>query len=169
MTPKPDFVPSGTGHTHDTVLLEWTAKEPAAATYDGGAPRELLRAAHPFPNHNGGQIAFNPLARPGSADFGLLYVGIADGGSGGDPYKLGQNLDSAFAKILRIDPLGKNSANGKYGIPPSIRLPPTARTTRLARSTPTACATRSASRGTRRPATCSWPTSARTSSRRSAR
>jgi len=119
MTPKPDFVPSGTGHTHDTVLLEWTAKNPAAATYDGAAPRELFRAAHPFGNHNGGQIAFNPLAKPGTADFGLLYVGFADGGSGGDPYKHGQNLNSAFAKILRIDPLGKNSANGQYGIPAS--------------------------------------------------
>ncbi len=114
---KPDFVPSGTGRTHDTVLLEWTAKNPAAATYDGGAPREMFRAAHPFGNHNGGQIAFNPMARPGAADFGLLYVGFADGGSGGDPYNHGQNLASAFAKILRIDPLGKNSANGQYGIP----------------------------------------------------
>jgi hypothetical protein len=119
MTPKADFVPSGTGHTHDTVLLEWTAKNPAAATYDGAAPRELFRAAHPFGNHNGGQIAFNPLAKPGTAEFGLLYIGFADGGSGGDPYKHGQNLNSAFAKILRIDPLGKNSANGQYGIPAS--------------------------------------------------
>jgi hypothetical protein len=119
MTPKADFVPSGTGHTHDTVLLEWTAKNPAAPKYDGAGPREMFRAAHPFPNHNGGQIAFNPLARPGTADFGLLYVGFADGGNGGDPYGHGQNLSSAFAKILRIDPLGKNSANGQYGIPPS--------------------------------------------------
>jgi hypothetical protein len=119
MTAKADFTPSGTGHTHDTVLLEWTAKNPASATYDGGPPRELFRAAHPFPNHNGGQIAFNPLARPGSADYGLLYVGFADGGSGGDPYGHGQNLASAFAKILRIDPLGKNGANGQYGIPKS--------------------------------------------------
>jgi glucose/arabinose dehydrogenase len=49
----------------------------------------------------------------------LLYVGVADGGSGGDPLDLAQNLNSAFGKILRIDPLGKNSANGKYGIPAS--------------------------------------------------
>ena len=119
MTPKADFLPSGAGHTHDTVLLEWTAKNPAAAAYDGAAPRELFRAAHPFGNHNGGQIAFNPLARAGGPEFGLLYVGFADGGSGGDPYGHGQNLNSAFAKILRIDPLGKNSANGQYGIPAS--------------------------------------------------
>ena len=117
LTPNTDFAPAGTGHTHDTVLLEWTAKNPAAAGYDGGVPRELFRTAHPFPNHNGGQIAFNPLARPGTREFGLLYIGSADGGSGGDPYNHAQNLKSVFGKILRIDPLGRNSANGQYGIP----------------------------------------------------
>ena len=118
-TPMPDFVPSGNGRTHDEILLEWTAKDPRAAAYDGAAPRELFRVAHPFPNHNGGQIAFNPLARPGTPEFGLLYIGSADGGAGGDPYNASQNLTSIFGKILRIDPLGKNSANGKYGIPAS--------------------------------------------------
>jgi hypothetical protein len=71
----------------------------------------------PFPNHNAGHLAFNPLASAGSSDFGLLYVGVADGGSGGDPLDLAQNLNSPFGKLLRIDPLGTNSANGKYGIP----------------------------------------------------
>ena len=118
MTPTADFTPLGAGHTHDTVLLEYTAKDPTAAKYDGDAPKELFRAAQPFQNHNGGQIAFNPLVTSG-AEFGLLYVGLADGGSGGDPYNMAQNLNSAFGKILRINPLGNNSANGKYGIPPS--------------------------------------------------
>jgi hypothetical protein len=117
ITKKADFLPNGPGHTHDTVLLEWTAKNPEAATYDGGAPREIFRTAKPFQIHNGGQLAFNPLAKPGSADYGLLYVGVADGGNGGDPYKHAQNLSFAFGKILRIDPLGTNSANGQYGIP----------------------------------------------------
>jgi len=112
-----DFKPGGGTHTHDTVLLEWTARTPAGATYDGGAPRELMRFEQPFGNHNGGQLSFNTLAAPNSADFGLLYMGSADGGGGGDPINLGQNLSSAFGKMLRIDPLGKNSANGKYGIP----------------------------------------------------
>ena len=116
-TPKADFLPNGKGHAHDTVLLEWTAKNPKASNYDGGPPRELFRIAKAFPIHNGGQLAFNPLAKPGSADYGLLYVGVADGGSGGDPYKHAQNLSFAFGKILRINPLGSNSANGKYGIP----------------------------------------------------
>jgi glucose/arabinose dehydrogenase len=117
--PTADFLPLNNGRAHDTVLLEWTAKDPRAASYDGEAPRELFRAAHPFPNHNGGQIAFNPLAKPGSSDFGLLYVGFADGGAGGDPMNLAQNLASAFGKVFRIDPLGTNSANGRYGIPAS--------------------------------------------------
>jgi glucose/arabinose dehydrogenase len=121
VTPVPDFTPSAPNppRAHDMVLLEWTAKNPAAATYDGEAPRELFRISHPYSNHNGGQIAFNPLATSGSADFGLLFVGSADGGSGGDPMNMAQNMSSIFGKILRIDPLGKNSANGKYGIPAS--------------------------------------------------
>lgn len=118
-TAAPDFTAAGAPkRTHDTVLLEWTAKDPAAAAYDGDAPREIFRAAHPFGNHNGGQIAFRPVKK-GQEDYGLLYVGFADGGSGGDPFNLGQNMSSAFGKILRIDPFGTNGANGKYGIPAS--------------------------------------------------
>jgi len=115
--PEPDFTTPNPTSTHDTVLMEWTAKTPGAAAYDGGAPRELIRLRQPFPNHNGGAIAFNSTARPGTPEFGLLYMGVGDGGSGGDPMKLGQNLGSAFGKILRIDPLGKNGRGNKYGIP----------------------------------------------------
>src|SRR5512132_3832580 len=78
MQPKPDFVPPGGTNTHDTVLFEWTAKNPAAAAYDGGPPRELLRVRQPFANHNAGLSAFNPLATQGSADYGLLYFTLAD-------------------------------------------------------------------------------------------
>jgi glucose/arabinose dehydrogenase len=76
----------------------------------------LFRIEDPFQNHNGGRTAFNPLARPGDADYGLLYQGVADGGSAGDPLDNAQNLGSIFGKIIRIDPLGTNSSNGKYGI-----------------------------------------------------
>jgi hypothetical protein len=152
-TPPPDFVPGGGNNTHDTILLEWTAKNPGAAAYDGSAPRELLRLEQPFPNHNGGEVAFNPLAAPRDADFGLLYVGSADGGSGGDPLDLGQNLNSVFGKILRIDPLGSTSANGKYGIPKSNPF--------------VNDGARSVCSGIRRRARCTSPTSVRTSSRRS--
>jgi hypothetical protein len=117
-TPAADFTTNNPKTTHDTVLLEWTAKTADARTYDGGRPRELMRFRQPFANHNAGHLAFNPLTAPGSADFGLLYIGVADGGSGGDPMRLSQNLGSAFGKILRIDPLGATSTNKKYGIPP---------------------------------------------------
>ncbi len=115
--PDPDFVPGGGNDTHDTILLEWVAADPTAASYDGGAPREILRLEQPFGNHNAGHLAFNPLAQPGDADYGMLYVGVADGGSGGDPLDLSGDRGSVFGKILRIDPLGSNSANGQYGIP----------------------------------------------------
>ena len=114
--PPADFVSGGESNAHDTLLLEWTAEDPASTVYDGGPPRELMRVEQPFGNHNGGQLGFNPLAAPGDPDFGLLYIGSADGGSGGDPLDLAQNLGSIFGKILRIDPLGSNSANGEYGI-----------------------------------------------------
>ena len=117
MEPAPDFDAGGGDNTHDTVLLEWKAKTPGSQTYDGGPPRELMRLEQPFRNHNGGKIGFNPYAKSGDSDYGLLFVGIADGGSGGDPFGLAQNLASGFGKILRIDPLGSNSANGAYGIP----------------------------------------------------
>jgi hypothetical protein len=116
--PPPDFAPPRGEDSHDIVLLEWTTTDPSAATYQGGAPRELLRVEQPFDNHNGGRIGFNPLSSAGDADFGLLYVGLADGGNAGDVLDLAQNLGSVFGKILRIDPLGSNGANGRYGVPP---------------------------------------------------
>lgn len=112
-----DYVSGGGSHSHDTVLLEWRAIDATSANFNGSPPRELFRAAQPYANHNGGEIAFNPLARPGDADFGLLYIGLADGGSGGDPLGVGQDLSRAFGKILRIDPLGDDSSNGQFGVP----------------------------------------------------
>jgi len=117
--PPPDFSPSGGGDTHDTVLFEWTASTPTAATYDGGTPREILRVQQPYANHNAGHLAFRNGAAPGDADFGLLYVGVGDGGSGGDPLGAGQDLSTVLGKVLRIDPLGANATNGEYGIPAS--------------------------------------------------
>lgn len=116
--PDPDYAAGGEDVSHHTVLHEWRARDPEASAYDGGPPRELLRLEQPFGNHNGGAIAFDPLASPGDADFGLLYVGSADGGSGGDPLDLAQDPGSAFGKILRVDPLGTDGPTGAYGIPP---------------------------------------------------
>jgi glucose/arabinose dehydrogenase len=115
--PTADFTPGDGQDSHDTVLLEWSARNAGSTRYDGAPPRELLRVEQPFGNHNGGHIAFSPLASPGDPDFGMLYVGVADGGSGGDPFDHSQDLSSIFGKIIRIHPLGSNSANGRYGIP----------------------------------------------------
>ena len=117
--PLPDFVPVGALDDHDLILHEWTAANPMNATYDGGIPREVIRIQQPYRNHNGGAIGFNSLAEAGDADYGLLYVSVGDGGSGGDPLSMSQNLNSIFGKMLRIEPLGNNSLNGEYGIPAS--------------------------------------------------
>ena len=116
--PQADFRPGPDGRdSHDTVLLEWTAADARSPIYDGGGPRELMRLEQPYPNHNAGQLAFNTTASPGDADYGMLYVGVADGGSGGDPMDMSEDLMSVFGKILRIDPLGTNGRNGQYGVP----------------------------------------------------
>jgi glucose/arabinose dehydrogenase len=57
--------------------------------------RELLFVDQPYANHNGGQVVFGPD--------GLLYVGMGDGGSGGDPENRAQNLSSRLGKLLRLD------------------------------------------------------------------
>ena len=82
-SPEGDFTAPGNQVTHHTLLLEWTAANPEADAYDGEGPRELMRFAQPFANHNAGQLGFNPLASPGDSDFGLLYMGVADGGTVG--------------------------------------------------------------------------------------
>jgi hypothetical protein len=115
--PAADFAAREGNVSHHTVLHEWTAPDPSSPTYSGGPPRTLIRMAQPFANHNAGHSAFNPYAQPGDADYGLLYIGVGDGGSGGDPQNLSQDLSSVFGKLLRIDPLGSNARNGRYGIP----------------------------------------------------
>lgn len=72
----------------------------------------------PFPNHNGGQLAFGPD--------GFLYIGLGDGGSGGDPLGNGQNPATLLGNILRLDvstagtyaiPAGNPFADGQGGAP----------------------------------------------------
>jgi glucose/arabinose dehydrogenase len=106
------------------VLTEWTAVNPSAATFSG-THREVLRLAFGSYIHGIQQIGFNPTAKPGDADFGLLYIAAGDGGNGvqsDDP----QNLWIPQGKILRIDPLGTNGRLGRYGIPPSNPFVPKA-------------------------------------------
>ncbi|BCX49013.1 hypothetical protein HAHE_29210 [Haloferula helveola] len=119
-TPTPDFDTSGSAGFH-TLLLEWKAAGPGATTFTPANPstpfREVMRLDQPYGNHNAGLIAFNPTVTPGDSDYGMLRISIGDGGSGNDPQNNGQTLSNPFGAILRIDPLGNDSANGAYGIP----------------------------------------------------
>lgn len=118
-TSAPDFDPGGLTSFH-TLLLEWKTATPGAIVFSPAVPaspyRELIRFDQPFGNHNSGLIAFNPLATPGDPDHGNLYVAIGDGGSANDPQNNARNPANPYGAILRINPLGSDSANGKYGI-----------------------------------------------------
>jgi glucose/arabinose dehydrogenase len=70
--------------------------------------RRVLFIDQPFSNHNGGDLVFGPD--------GYLYIGMGDGGSGGDPLGNGQNLQTLLGKMLRIDP--RPADGGAYRIPP---------------------------------------------------
>lgn len=101
------------------VLTEWKQQNPGNLNFDG-EEREILRIDMVTQIHGMQEIAFNPLARPGDEDYGLLFIGIGDGGSVGKKISfLVQNKSRVWGSILRIDPRGNNSANGHYGIPPS--------------------------------------------------
>ena len=100
------------------VLSEWKAAKPTRATFFGTS-RELLRVNMVSEIHGVQEIAFNPASNAGAADHGLLYIGVGDGGSveNGFPF-LARSRTMVWGTILRIDPLGSNSANAQYGVPP---------------------------------------------------
>lgn len=94
--------------TNQLFYVNYTASEPKGATIiaeyktDPSNPgstlsleKRLLTIEQPFANHNGGMIAFGPD--------GFLYVGMGDGGGGGDPMGHGQNPKTQLGAILRID------------------------------------------------------------------
>jgi glucose/arabinose dehydrogenase/cytochrome c551/c552 len=117
-TKPADFsYPDSVRVTLQWVISEWKIDDPAANKLSGKG-RELFRINMPSQTHGMQQITFNPLAKPGSPDYGLLYIGIGDGGSaeGGYAYICNSNT-RPWSSVLRIDPAGTNSKNGKYGIP----------------------------------------------------
>ena len=104
----PDYEQNGffyvnyTGDGGDTRISRFQASGNIA---DPNSEKVLMIIEQPYPNHNGGALAFGPE--------GYLYAGLGDGGLAGDPQKNGQNTTSLLGKILR---LGVN--NGEtYSIP----------------------------------------------------
>jgi len=97
-----------------SVITEWHV---TGGVVDLNSARELLRIGKPQFNHNGGALAFGRDK--------MLYISLGDGGNENDEgsgHAIGGNGQSLAAnnvlgKILRIDPLGRSSANQGYGIP----------------------------------------------------
>lgn len=82
------------------------------------ARKVLVQEHSTHSNHNGGQLQFGPD--------GFLYIGLGDGGGGGDPFESGQDLGMHLGKILRIKPRGKpriprsNPFRGRRGARPAV-------------------------------------------------
>ena len=109
----PDWPTDGRAFVHysdqngDTILSEFTGAQDgdAAPVLDPASELVLLTVDQPFPNHNGGQLAFGPD--------GYLWFGLGDGGSAGDPLGNGQNPATLLGDILRFDV----AEPGGYAIP----------------------------------------------------
>jgi len=107
----PDYASNGRLFVDYTDSLGTTRIEEFAVTADPDSAdrasgRLLLSVDQPYPNHNGGQVFFGPD--------GMLYIGMGDGGSAGDPRDNGQNRRTLLGAILRIDV----DAPPPFGIPP---------------------------------------------------
>lgn len=111
----PDFSPEfgADAEHHQDVLVEYRTQEPGARTFTGSR-KVLARFSQPGADHNVNDLAFDRMGR--------LFVAVGDGAAC-DPGRRqasrnAMSLLNVYGKVLRIDPLGDNSANGKYGVPP---------------------------------------------------
>ncbi len=109
----PDYAANGyffvnyTDNNGDTVVARYTvSSDPDRA--DPDSERVVLQIAQPYPNHNGGALAFGPD--------GFLYIGMGDGGAGGDPQNNAQNPLSLLGKLLRID-VNTGADDAPYALP----------------------------------------------------
>ncbi|MGB0423657.1 MAG: PQQ-dependent sugar dehydrogenase, partial [Flavobacteriales bacterium] len=88
-----EFFINYTNNAGNTVIAEYTVSADPNVANTSGLP--LMTIVQDFGNHNGGHIAFGPD--------GYLYIGMGDGGSGGDPNNRAQSDASLLGKMLRID------------------------------------------------------------------
>lgn len=89
------FFTNYTGQSGSTIISKWRVSEDDPYIADVESEQIILIINQPFFNHNGGDIKFGPD--------GYLYIGMGDGGSGGDPENFSQNTGSLLGKMVRID------------------------------------------------------------------
>jgi glucose/arabinose dehydrogenase len=92
----------------NTVIREYRASATNRNIVQTGSGRTILTVKQPYANHNGGNLAFGPD--------GYLYIGMGDGGSGGDPGNRAQNVNTLLGKMLRID-INGTTGSRQYRIP----------------------------------------------------
>ena len=108
----PDFANNGFVYLYyidngsDSVVSRWTSND-GGLTIDPGSESLVIRIDQDASNHNGGEIAFGPD--------GFLYIGLGDGGGGGDPLERAQDTTNLLGAMLRLD---VDSAS-PFAIPPS--------------------------------------------------
>lgn len=95
-----------TNQAGDVEVREYRASASEPERADPASGRLVIRIPQPYSNHNGGQALFGPD--------GKLYLGLGDGGSGGDPHNHGQNRSTLLGAILRLDV----DAAQPYTVPP---------------------------------------------------
>jgi glucose/arabinose dehydrogenase len=99
----PDAAP---GSVFQSTIVRYRSND-GGLTLDPTSEKRILTVDQPYSNHNGGTIAFG--------NDGYLYLGLGDGGSGGDPHGNAQNKNTLLGKMVRIDVDGGDP----YAIPPT--------------------------------------------------
>lgn len=98
-----NYTKSGGGAT---VVARYKCNAGNPMTADLASEDIVMQVTQPYSNHNGGQLAFGPD--------GYLYIGLGDGGSGGDPQGNGQKRTTRLGKMLRV-----GIEDSGYTVPPS--------------------------------------------------
>jgi len=107
------FYVNYTNNNGDTRVVRYSVSANSNIA-DSSSAHTMLEVNQPESNHNGGQLQFGPD--------GLLYIGMGDGGGGGDPQDNAQNMQTLLGKMLRIDVDGDDFSTDNtrnYSIPPS--------------------------------------------------